>query len=162
MEKTVTTVESYGNTAAASIPLTLQKACREGPAEGGGAGDDVRVRGRPVVGSGAPRLVSVRAAAVLITGAGSGIGAGLAAELARAGHHVIVSDLRLADCQAVAAQIRAGGGSAEAVALDVTSDDSVAAALAALSRPGRRAGQQRRPAARRAARGVPDRRSGTS
>ena len=35
----------------------------------------------------------------------------------------------------VAARIRAGGGSADAVALDVTSDASVAAALAALSRP---------------------------
>ena len=33
MEKTVTTVESYGNTAAASIPLTLQKAWEDGPAE---------------------------------------------------------------------------------------------------------------------------------
>jgi len=30
MERTVTTVESYGNTAAASIPLTLQKAAAEG------------------------------------------------------------------------------------------------------------------------------------
>ena len=30
MEKTVTTVETYGNTAAASIPLTLQKAQEEG------------------------------------------------------------------------------------------------------------------------------------
>ena len=35
----------------------------------------------------------------------------------------------------MAAQIRAGGGSADAVALDVTSDASVAAALAALPRP---------------------------
>ena len=35
MEKTVTTVETYGNTAAASIPLTLQKAVRGGaPARG--------------------------------------------------------------------------------------------------------------------------------
>ena len=30
MDKTVTTVETYGNTAAASIPLTLQKAQEEG------------------------------------------------------------------------------------------------------------------------------------
>ena len=30
MEKTITTIESYGNTAAASIPLTLQKACETG------------------------------------------------------------------------------------------------------------------------------------
>ena len=72
---------------------------------------------------------------ILISGAASGIGAGLAVELARFGHHIIVSDLRLADCQAVAAQIRGGGGSADAVALDVTSDASVAAAFASLPRP---------------------------
>jgi 3-hydroxybutyrate dehydrogenase len=72
---------------------------------------------------------------VLITGAASGIGAGIAAELARAGHHVIISDLESHDGGRVADRIRADGGSAEAVALDVTSDDSVAAALASLSRP---------------------------
>ncbi len=71
----------------------------------------------------------------LITGAASGIGAGLARELARSGHHVIVSDLRRDDTEAVAAEIRGGGGSAEALALDVTSDDSIAAGLASLSRP---------------------------
>ena len=74
-------------------------------------------------------------ASILITGAASGIGAGLAHELARAGHHVIVSDLQLRDCQAVAETIRAAGGSADAIALDVTSDASVAAAFASLSRP---------------------------
>jgi 3-hydroxybutyrate dehydrogenase len=72
---------------------------------------------------------------ILITGAASGIGAGLAAELARAGHHVIASDLRLEDTGAVADRIRAGGGSADALAIDVTSDDSVAAALGSLRRP---------------------------
>ena len=71
----------------------------------------------------------------LITGAASGIGAGLAGELARAGHHVVVSDLGLPACEAVAAGIRDRGGSAEAVALDVTSDDGVAAALSAVRRP---------------------------
>jgi 3-hydroxybutyrate dehydrogenase len=71
----------------------------------------------------------------LITGAASGIGAGIAAQLAEAGHHVIVSDLNREAAETVAAQIRADGGSAEAVALDVTSDDSVAAALASVSRP---------------------------
>jgi 3-hydroxybutyrate dehydrogenase len=72
---------------------------------------------------------------VLISGAASGIGAGLARELARAGHHVIVSDLRLASCREVAEQIRATGGSAEASEMDVTSDASVAAAVAAFERP---------------------------
>lgn len=71
----------------------------------------------------------------LITGAASGIGAGIAAQLAEAGRHIIVSDLNLEAAEAVAEKIRADGGSAEAVVLDVTSDASVAAALAAISRP---------------------------
>jgi 3-hydroxybutyrate dehydrogenase len=71
---------------------------------------------------------------VLITGAGSGIGAGLAALLARDGHHVAVTDMDPGAAQAVAAQIRDGGGSATASALDVTSDESVAAALRELPR----------------------------
>lgn len=73
--------------------------------------------------------------AFLITGAASGIGAGIARQLAEAGRHIIVSDLNRDAAEAVAAQIRADGGSAEAVVLDVTSDASVAAALAAISRP---------------------------
>ena len=72
---------------------------------------------------------------ILITGAASGIGAGLAAELARAGDHIIVSDLDLDGAGAVAARIRDAGGSAEAAELDVTSGKSIAAAVAGLSRP---------------------------
>jgi 3-hydroxybutyrate dehydrogenase len=72
---------------------------------------------------------------VLITGAASGIGAGLAVELGRLGHHVIVSDRKLADCQAVVERMRAEGRSADAVEVDVTSDASVAAAIVALPRP---------------------------
>lgn len=70
---------------------------------------------------------------ILITGAASGIGAGLAVELARRGRHVIVSDLRLDDAKAVAASIGAAGGSAVPIAIDVTSAESVAAALTSLS-----------------------------
>ena len=72
---------------------------------------------------------------VLVTGAGSGIGAGIAAELARDGHHVVVTDLSADAAAAVAASIRDAGGSTEAHALDVTSDASVDAVLAALTRP---------------------------
>ncbi len=72
---------------------------------------------------------------VLVTGAASGIGAGLAVELARLGHHVVVSDVERAAAETVAQKIRASAGSAEGVALDVTSDESVAAALASISKP---------------------------
>ncbi len=72
---------------------------------------------------------------ILVTGAASGIGAGIARELAAAGHHLVVSDLCADAAGEVAAAIRGDGGSAEAVALDVSSGDSVAQALAAVSRP---------------------------
>jgi 3-hydroxybutyrate dehydrogenase len=72
---------------------------------------------------------------VLITGAASGIGAGLAAELAHSGHHVMASDLERATVEVVVRGILASGGSAEAVQLNVASTDSVTAALAGLSRP---------------------------
>jgi 3-hydroxybutyrate dehydrogenase len=72
---------------------------------------------------------------ILITGAASGIGAGLAIELAQAGHHVVVSDLELAQAEAVAGRIRDQRGSAEALLLDVTSEESVREALARISPP---------------------------
>ncbi|HBK45262.1 MAG TPA: 3-hydroxybutyrate dehydrogenase [Xanthomonadaceae bacterium] len=72
---------------------------------------------------------------ILITGAASGIGAGVARELAAAGHHLLVSDLSAAAAQPVVDGILAGGGSAQALALDVASDASVAAALAGLAQP---------------------------
>ena len=72
---------------------------------------------------------------ILITGAGSGIGAGIAAGLAAAGHHLVVTDVNRDAAEGVATGIRDAGGSAEALVLDVTSDDSVSAALAAVSRP---------------------------
>src|SRR5690606_21262679 len=90
-------------------------------------------RARPGLLSWPPEVAPMHS--ILITGAASGIGAGLAAELAAAGHHVIVSDLDREAAGAVAGRIRAAGGSAEAAALDVTSDASIASALAAVSRP---------------------------
>ena len=72
---------------------------------------------------------------ILITGAGSGIGAGLAMELAHAGDHLLVSDLNLDGAEAVAGRIRAAGGSAQAVALDVTSERSIASAVDSFSQP---------------------------
>ena len=64
---------------------------------------------------------------ILVTGAGSGIGAGIAHELTKAGHRVVVTDLDAAAARKVADEICAAGGSADAIALDVTSDASVEA-----------------------------------
>ncbi len=69
---------------------------------------------------------------ILITGAGSGIGAGIATELAKTGHRIIVTDLDPAAAAQTAAVIRETSGKADALALDVTSDASVAALLEAL------------------------------
>jgi 3-hydroxybutyrate dehydrogenase len=72
---------------------------------------------------------------ILITGAASGIGAGLARHLAQSGHHVIVSDRAVDDARRVSGALASEGSSSEAVALDVASDASVAAAIGSLSRP---------------------------
>ncbi len=72
---------------------------------------------------------------ILVTGAGSGIGAGIATHLAREGHHLVVTDLSGDAAAQVAAAIREEGHSAEAHALDVTNDASVGGVLAALARP---------------------------
>ena len=57
---------------------------------------------------------------VLITGASSGIGAGLARELGAAGARVLLGARRLDRIEALAGEIREAGGSAEAMAVDVT------------------------------------------
>jgi 3-hydroxybutyrate dehydrogenase len=56
---------------------------------------------------------------VLITGAGSGIGAGIGMLLARVGHHVIITDLDAAAAQGVAEDIGRAGGRATAMQLDI-------------------------------------------
>jgi 3-hydroxybutyrate dehydrogenase len=67
---------------------------------------------------------------ILITGAGSGIGAGLAVHLAEAGHRIVVTDLDGAAAALVARGIEAAGGRSHAVALDVSNADAVAALFA--------------------------------
>jgi NAD(P)-dependent dehydrogenase (short-subunit alcohol dehydrogenase family) len=55
----------------------------------------------------------------IVTGGASGIGRGLAEELARADVHVVLADRQVELAQTVAAGIRAAGGSAAAEELDV-------------------------------------------
>ena len=69
---------------------------------------------------------------ILITGAGSGIGAGIAKELAKAGDRIVVTDMDGGAAEKVASGIRVAGGRADALALDVTSDASGAALMKAL------------------------------
>ncbi len=65
----------------------------------------------------------------LVTGASGGIGSAVAERLGRDGLHVIAhANSRLDAAEAVAARIVAAGGSAEAVAFDVTDHDAARAA----------------------------------
>ena len=68
----------------------------------------------------------------LVTGAGSGIGASIAETFARVGAVVFVADRDELGGQATVATIRAAGGMAEFLALDVTSEADCEAARAAV------------------------------
>lgn len=75
---------------------------------------------------------------VLITGATGAIGTAAARKLAAAGCHVVLGARGVARLAALAASIRAAGGSVEYRAVDVTDpDDAQAFALAAFHRHGR-------------------------
>ena len=80
---------------------------------------------------------SAKSRRALVTGGSGGIGAAICQRLAADGHHVIVHANRgLEKAQAIAAQIVAEGGSAEAVAFDITDRAATAAALEALTEAG--------------------------
>ncbi len=68
---------------------------------------------------------------VLITGAGQGVGRGLAHAFAEAGADVLVNDLRPARADAVVDEVQEAGGRAVSVAFDVTDFGAVTESVAA-------------------------------
>jgi NAD(P)-dependent dehydrogenase (short-subunit alcohol dehydrogenase family) len=73
-------------------------------------------------------VTEIRGKAAFVTGAGSGIGRGLAVALADAGASVVVSDILAEEARRVAEEIDANGGAAVAIACDVSDRGSVAQA----------------------------------
>jgi NAD(P)-dependent dehydrogenase (short-subunit alcohol dehydrogenase family) len=74
----------------------------------------------------------------LVTGASRGIGRAIAQRLARHGATVVVASRKLESCEAVAAEIRAAGGTASAHACHIGDPSQISATLAAIdSRHGR-------------------------
>ena len=65
----------------------------------------------------------------IVTGAGSGIGAGIAGELADQGHRVALLDRTAESAEKIAGQIRESGGTAKAVSADVSDPAAVARAV---------------------------------
>ena len=72
-------------------------------------------------------LMRLKDKVAIVTGAGSGFGAGIARRFAQEGAQVIVNDINEASAQRVADEIRASGGQAQSVPADVSKDADVAA-----------------------------------
>lgn len=70
----------------------------------------------------------------IITGAGSGIGKAIALLFAEQGAHVEVLDLNLEQAHQVVSEITEAGGSARAIACDISKADCVTAAMSAVGR----------------------------
>jgi len=68
----------------------------------------------------------------IVTGAASGIGREIARAFAREGAKVAIADLNLDAANSTAAEIRATGGQATGVAMDVTNEDEVNTGVAAV------------------------------
>jgi 3-hydroxybutyrate dehydrogenase len=68
----------------------------------------------------------------IVTGAASGIGKQIALTYAREGSKVAIADLNGQAAEAAAAEIRAAGGQAMGIAMDVASEDAVNAGVAAV------------------------------
>src|ERR1700739_4588964 len=73
--------------------------------------------------------MSLQNKVALVTGAASGIGEQCARKLASLGADVVIADLNLENAQKVADSIVAAGGSALAVAMDVSNEAAVNAGV---------------------------------
>jgi 7-alpha-hydroxysteroid dehydrogenase len=72
------------------------------------------------------QLFDLRGKVAIVTGGGNGIGKACCEIMAESGAAVAVSDLKLADAEAVAAEINGRGGKAIAVECNVTKDEDLA------------------------------------
>ena len=70
-------------------------------------------------------MTQIKGRAAIVTGGGSGIGMGIAKELAKEGASVAVADIKLENAQKVADAITAAGGKAVAVHVDVCERGSI-------------------------------------
>ena len=68
----------------------------------------------------------------VVTGSASGIGKEIALTYVREGGKAVIADLNIEAAEAVASEIKAGGGEAMAVAMDVTDEAQVNAAIASV------------------------------
>ena len=75
-------------------------------------------------------MIDLKGKTALVTGAASGIGRATAETLAEAGAHVVGADLDETRLAEMVKAVEAAGGSAEGVAMDVTSWDAVTAVAA--------------------------------
>jgi NAD(P)-dependent dehydrogenase (short-subunit alcohol dehydrogenase family) len=77
-----------------------------------------------------PYTIDLSGHRALVTGAGQGVGRGIATTLAEAGAEVLVNDLVLERAQSVVGEIEDAGGKAQPAVFDVTDYDAVLDAVA--------------------------------